>query len=391
LKLFVIGCGQCGGKIADQFALMNSIIENQRSIRVCTNVIAVNTDVADLSGLLHIKRDYGHRILIGSKRTGGHGVGKLNEIGAEIAKEDAEKVMEAVRNSEFLGSTDAFMLIASAAGGTGSGAIAVLTQTIKERFPDKPVYNIIALPFAYEEVTEERSVYNVGTCLKSAYLAADSVFLVDNQRYLEENASVKENLDKINYNIVKPFFNILCAGEETNPKYIGSRVLDGGDIIQTLAGWSVIGYGNSGAGGKKATSFAKNDFTNKNSNSSKGLAAMDQALAKLSLKCDPADARKAVYLLSCPNVEMGMETIKGLSAALKSMATNAIIRSGDYPRSQRNEVEVTVILSELVNSKKVMSYFNKALDFMTENQKRTTAFHDQEKIERSFSDLPSLF
>ncbi|MCL2474872.1 MAG: tubulin/FtsZ family protein [Chloroflexi bacterium] len=391
MKLFVIGCGQCGGKIADQFALMNSVAERQRQIRIATNVIAVNSDVADLSGLVHIKRDYQHRILIGAQKTGGHGVGKLNEIGAEIARDDADKIIEAIRSSEHFAGTDAFMLIASAAGGTGSGSVAVLTQYIKERFPDKPVYNIIALPFAYEEVTEERSVYNVGTCLKSAYLAADAVFLVDNQRYMEDGISIKDNLHKINYAIVKPFFNLLCAGEETNARYVGSRVLDGGDIIQTLSGWSVIGYGNSGTAGKKTTSHNKNDFTNRSTTNSKGLSAMEEALNKLSLKCEPTDARKAVHLISCPPTEMGMETIKGLSAQLKTMATNAIIRSGDYPRSQRNEVEVTVILSELVNSKKVMSYFNKALDFMAENQKRQTTFDDQERIERSFSDLPSLF
>jgi len=47
-------------------------------------------------------------------------------------------------------------------------------------FVDKPVYNLIVLPFEHEVTTEERTVYNVATCLKSSYLVADAIFLVDN-------------------------------------------------------------------------------------------------------------------------------------------------------------------------------------------------------------------
>ena len=94
--------------------------------------------------------------------------------------------------------TDAFLLAASAAGGNGSGAISVLTFLIKERY-DKPVYNMVVLPFQYEELTEGRSIYNVGTCLKSTHLVADAIFLVDNQRFVRKNASLQNNLSKINY------------------------------------------------------------------------------------------------------------------------------------------------------------------------------------------------
>src|SRR5664280_2129432 len=187
MKLLVIGCGQCGGRIADEFALMAKKAHIQSGLDILTNVLAVNTDVADLSGLANIRSDFQHRILIGNKKTGGHGVGKMNDVGADIARSDGDKVIEAIRLSPRLADTDAFLLIAGAAGGTGSGSISVLTHMIKERYLDKPVYNMIVLPFRYEEATEERSIYNVGTCLKSAYLAADAVFLVDNQRYLKKN------------------------------------------------------------------------------------------------------------------------------------------------------------------------------------------------------------
>ncbi len=388
MKLMVIGCGQCGGRIADEFARLNKVARGQRGLSIVTNIMAVNTDVADLSGLHFIKSDFKHRILIGSKKTGGHGVGKMNDIGAEIAHEDGDKVIDAIRETDKFAETDAFMVVGSAAGGTGSGAVPAFTQQLKERFVDKPVYNMIILPFKYEELTEERSIYNVGTCLKSAYLAADAIFLVDNQRYITKNISIKNNLDKINYHIVKPFYNLLSAGEETDARYIGSRVLDAGDIIQTLAGWTVIGYGKDRFSRMRLP--VKHDFRDKGGDTQKGIQVMDAALGELSLKCNPTDARKGLYLLTAPHELMSMDLIKELSSSLKSMATEAVIRSGDYPRG-RNTVEVTTILSELVNSKKVMNYFTKAISYISTAKRRQGGIEFQHRgIEEAFKDIPSL-
>ena len=389
MKLLVIGCGQCGGRLADEFALMNKKAHIQGGFDILTNVLAVNTDVADLSGLAYIKPDFQHRVLIGNKKTGGHGVGKMNEVGADIARSDGDKVIEAMRISPHLSDTDAFLLIAGAAGGTGSGSIAVLTHMIKERYLDKPVYNMIILPFRYEEATEERSIFNVGTCLKSSYLAADAVFLVDNQRYLKKNAPIRNNLAKINRMVVKPFYNILSAGEETNPKFIGSKVLDAGDIIQTLSGWTVIGYGKA-----KTSKFEVNrlvDFREKSSETQRGVQAMDEALSDLSVKCNPTEAKKALYLLTTAPGQMNMDLINDLSQTLKTMATEAIIRTGDYPRGQSNDVEVTVILSELVNSRKVMDYFSRTIEFINRAKRRQSGVeYEQMGLGETFKDIPSL-
>ena len=386
MKLLIIGCGQCGGRLADEFAFMNRRAKTQGGFEVLTNTLAVNTDVADLSGLRNIKPDNGHRILIGTRRTGGHGVGKLNELGADLARADGDKVIEAIKLTPHLAETDAFLLIAGAAGGTGSGSISVLTQLIKERFLDKPVYNMIVLPFRYEETTEDRSIFNVGTCLKSSYMAAVAVFLVDNQRYLRKDASMAENLARINRLVVKPFFNMLCAGEETNPKYIGSKVLDGGDIIQTLSGWTVIGYGSSRVSNKTG------HFLNRSNETQKGVRAMDEAINNLSVKADPTDARKALYLLTGSGKEMSMDMINDLSSTLKSMATEAVIRSGDYPRGSNGVMEVTVVLSELTNSRKVIDYFSRTIDYINRARHRQAASSMENYTvgPESFGDIPSF-
>jgi len=390
MKLIVVGFGQCGGRIADEFVRLNRRAHIQRGIDIVTSAFAVNTDVADLSGLTGIRADYHHRILIGGRKTGGHGVGKINELGAELAREDGDKVIETIRTSKGFAETDAFLLVAGAAGGTGSGSIAVISQHIKERYVDKPVYNLIVLPFEHEETTEERTVYNAATCLKSSYLVSDAVFLVDNQRYVMKDSPIRSNLAKINALIAEPFYNLLCAGEEKKHKYIGAKILDAGDIIQTLAGWTVIGYG------KQQISFARQlftrtrDFRNKASETQKGTQAMDEAISGLSLKCNPIDTKRALYLVSAPAKEMNMDLIKELGTYLKNLAPEAIIRSGDYPR-ERSSLDVTVILSELSDVEKIRDYFTKTIGLIGTLKKRQEGIETKYKgIEVTLKDIPSL-
>lgn len=390
MRLVVIGFGQCGGRIADEFARLNAKARSLRGLHIITGAYAVNTDIADLSGLHTIKANYDHRILIGSRKTGGHGVGKINELGAEIAREDADKIIETVRNNKYFPETDAFLLIASAAGGTGSGSIAVMTQQIKERYIDKPVYNLVILPFEHEETTEDRTIYNVATCLKSSYLVADAIFLVDNQRYAMKDSPISHNLARINSTIVAPFFNLLCAGEEKKPKYIGAKILDAGDIIQTLVGWTTLGYGRSQSSLFRSFFSMGRDFRNKATETQKGVHALDAAVSGLSIKCNPLDAKRALYLVSAPAKGINVDLIKELGTYIKNMAPEVILRSGDYPREKGN-LDVTLVLSEMSDVEKVRNYFTKAINVIAELKKRQAGLiSTQRGIDITVKDIPSL-
>jgi cell division GTPase FtsZ len=388
MKLIVIGIGQCGGRIADEFARLNKKAHSTRGLNIITGAYAVNTDIADLSGLTTIKPTH-ERILIGNQKTQGHGVGKINELGAEIAHEDADKVIEAIRNTESFAETDAFLLTASAAGGTGSGAISVLTKQIKERYVEKPVYNLIVLPFEHEIVTEDRTVYNVATCLKSSYLVADAIFLIDNQRYVMKDSPLTHNLNQINQTIVNPFFNLLCAGEEKKPQFIGAKILDAGDIIQTLVGWSALGHGQSLPKSRGMFSGSR-DFRDKASETQRGTHALDEAISNLSVKCNPLDSKRALYIVSAAAKEINVELVKELGTYIKNIAPEAIIRSGDYPREKGN-LDVTLILSEMSDVEAVRSYFTKTIDLIAELKKRQEGIVNvQRGIDISIKDIPSL-
>ena len=392
MRLLVIGLGQCGSRVADQFVRLNKRAQAQWGINIVTGTFAVNTDQTDLTGLTHIGSDFMHRILIGGRKTWGHGVGKINEMGAELAREDGDKVVDAVRTSSNFYQTHAFMLIAGAAGGTGSGAISVIAQMLKERYVGKPVYSLVVLPFEHEEMAELRSVYNTATCLKSIQSVADGVFLADNQRYVRKDVSLAMNLERINSTIAEPFYDMMCAGEITKFKYVGAKVLDAGDIMQSIDGWTAIGVGRSGI--PRAFRFpwelAKVSFKEKGEETLRAMQAMDAAFSELSVGCSPEDAGRALYLMAAPAKDMSMDIAKGLGDYLRELAENAVIRAGDFPRGG-STVDVTVILSQLAFVQKVRDYYDRATAFAQTQKDRiketTGRLRDMEEAAKG---LPSL-
>ena len=389
MKLTVIGFGQAGGRIADEFARINRNAINQRGIEICPGVYAVNTDSADLTGLRNIKSDYKHRILIGGNKTGGHGVGKINELGALVTKEESDKIFDSIEGTKRLYETDGFLLAASGAGGTGSGAIAVMTKMIKERFSNKPVYDLLVLPFEHEEETEERSTFNTAACLKSINSSADAMFIFDNQRFGRKENNLNGNFDQINKEIVNPFYDLLCAGEETKRKFIGYKTLDAGDIKQTLTGWTCMGFGRVDVPVFNF-SVGKLGFTTRNSQIAKGVQAMEQALANLSLDCNTVDAGRVLFLVSGPAGEMNMEIIKEIGIHLRKIAPQATIRNGDYPR-EKDVIDVHIIFSALSHLVKIREYYVKSSDLIKEYQRRReNREHDQMEMGDLGKDIPLL-
>jgi len=390
MKLVVVGFGQCGNRIADEFVRLNRKARSQRGIEITPGVFAVNTDAADLSGLYTIKPDYQHRILIGGEKTRGHGVAKLSELGAEIAREDGDKIIDAIRATKRFFETDAFLLVAGSAGGTGSGATPIMVQHIKERYADKAVYALIVLPFEHEEETEERTIYNTAVCLKSVYSVADAVFLVDNQRYVRKDVSLRNNIAKINEMIVEPFYNLLCAGEEKKAKHIGAKMLDAGDIMQTVSGWTVIGYGKSPLPLIRLPFERTRNFRKKSIETHKGIQAMDEAISELSAQCNPRDSARALYLVAAPAREVNMDLIKELGDYLRSVAPEAIIRDGDYPR-ERGLIDVTVILSQLRDVEKVRNYYTRSAGIVEGMKKKQEAAARRLSVtEEASKDVPTL-
>jgi len=370
---------------------MNIKAHTERRATIAPIVIAANTDQADLTGLRFIKNDYGHRILMGLRQTLGHGVGKINELGAQLAKEDGDKVMDAMKSKRDFYETHAFLVIAGVAGGTGSGALPVLAKMIRERYMNKPVYALAVLPFEHEQFSEARSVYNAATCLKSTYENVDAVFLADNQRYVRKDASLINNMERINRFIVEPFYDLLCAGEVTKRKYVGARTIDAGDLIASLEGWTAIGIGRTELPAFRFPwEIRKKHFRDKAVESFRGSQALDATLSDLSVSCNPKDAAKAVYLMSGPAREMNMDMVKGVSDYISEMAPGAVVRGGDFP-GEKHFVDITLILSHLSFVPKIKDFYERATEYGEEHKEQIEETHRRiEALAELGRGLPTL-
>lgn len=390
MKLVVVGLGQCGCNIADQFYAVNSyaksFFEGHREI--LTDAFAINTDETYLNSFRNIPKDTRHRILIGSLSSSGHGVGKVNSEAARIMKESHSAVTDAILGSSRFSEADAILAVASGGGGTGSGIIGILIKELKER-TDKPIYAIIVLPFGFEEKGERsRAIMNTATCINTASKYANATFLLDNERFRKTGGSLSENLAAINFAMVSGFFDLCCAGEEQNQKYIGSKVVDAGDIMQSLNGITTIGRG-----GVELSFFYKwhkDSFSEGTKERNSAAEALRQAENNLGLSIDLKDARRFLALVSAPRDVLSVTILDEISGYLQTKSPKAVVRIGDYPRRDR-EVSVTIIASELTKVSKIENMNLLAEEsFAKEKQIEQETKEEVNKMMETAKNIPTL-
>jgi len=390
MKLVIVGFGQCGCNIADEFYAINNYAKSlfDRRIEIVTDAFAVNTDEADLGGFKHIPRDNSHRILIGSIRTLGHGVGKINTEAARIIKESHSIVSDTILRSKSFYESDAIIVVASGGGGTGSGIIGWSIRELKERV-DKPVYAIVVLPFRYEERGETSyAVINTATCIKTVEKYADAIFLLDNERFRRTGSSLAQNFKETNQEMVRCFYDLCCAGEERNRKYVGSKVIDAGDIKQSLEGISGVGRGLT-----DLSTFHRwfgADFRDGVKERGASAGALQLAESNLSLKIQLQDARKILALVTGPKEALTMPMLEEISTYLQERSPKSVVRIGDYPR-RRKEFSVTLIASMLTRVARLESLYLQADDMFERRQEidRETE-RTIDHIRAATGNLPSL-
>jgi cell division GTPase FtsZ len=361
MKILTVGIGKCGGRIADEFDRLNRKARSMRGLEIVTGSFAVDTDATALSGLESIKASYQRRILLGAPENRGRGGIAVSMVGAEIVRKEADRIVDAVRLVKRFPETDAIIVAAGAAGGTGSGGMPVIIQNMKERYQDKAVYGLVVLPSDHEIQNEKHRVSNTASCLKSSYAVSDGMFLVDNRKYVSQEPPLIEGMAHINHLIVQPFFNLLCAGEEKNPRYIGAKLMDAGDMIQTIRGWTVMGHGEAPLGIVRRLLTRSLDFNAKSRETDIGIKVMEEAIGKLSIKCHPADGASALYLLTAPAREISMNLLNYLGDYMKNIAANAVIRSGDYP-IRKGLISIDVIFSQLEAVDRVREIYELSVD-----------------------------
>ena len=420
MKFVIVGTGQGGSNIADEFAAMGEWVWKNRRIRIFTGsgndpintgIFAINLGAGDLYGLTHIPQTDDHTILIGTTdEFRGRGAGKVNADGAEQARRNARKIAGTIRDYGDVYSADAIMVIGTTAGGTGSGSVGVVVDLLKEEFK-KPVYAMIVLPFD-NQYDEPDSVVNTATCLKKVLdnSKADAVFLVDNQKFVRKNESMGVNFSLINRRIADSFMDLLCVGEETDRRLIG-EVLDANDVIRILKGPSAIGVahaevppqknGGSLFGLFKGNAGKSRHFSVSKAQIERAQTVVQSALAELSMDCEYIDEGRLLYdaqsvlgLFSGPAHEATEEIVEMMDTTFADKAPGAGRRKGTYPGRTSDTISVTVMMCNLGQGaamSQVEWFYRQATKMMGETKdKRATREQHWGEVTKSAELLPNL-
>ncbi|MEY7852251.1 tubulin/FtsZ family protein [Natrarchaeobius sp. A-rgal3] len=339
MKLALIGFGQAGGKIVDEFLAYDEAIDGG----FVETAIAVNSATTDLHGLERIPKR--NRVLIGQARVKGHGVGADNELGAEVTEEDISEVQGAIDRIP-IHEIDAFLIVAGMGGGTGSGGAPVLATHLK-RIYTQPVFGLGVLP-----ATDEGGIYtlNAARSFQTFVREVDNLLVFDNEVWRDAGETVAGGYDRINKEIVERFGLLFAAGEVYHDDHVAESVVDSSEIINTLEGGvSTIGYAretvDNGDDGLLSTFRETETFDEGTATNRMTSLVRKATLGRLTLPCDVGSADRGLVVSTGPPEHLNRKGVERGRQWLEDETGSMEIRGGDYPRPDQNEVGAIVLLS----------------------------------------------
>ncbi len=350
MKLALIGVGQAGGKVVDEFLAYDATT----GADVVRGAIAVNTAKADLRGLEHLPED--RHILIGQARVKGHGVGADNELGAEIAEADIDEIQGAF-DSVPTHEIDAFLVVAGLGGGTGSGGAPVVARHLK-RIYTEPVYGLGILPG-----TDEGGIYtlNAARSLQTFVDEVDNLLVFDNDAWRKTGESVQAGYDALNAELVKRFGVLFTAGEIRQGSDVAESVVDSSEIINTLSGGglSTLGYAEVDVDepdrGGLLSRFREADATPDSTAATNRITSLVRkaTLGRLTLPCEVDGTERALLVVAGPPEYLNRKGIERGRKWLEEQTGSMEVRGGDYPRRGEGTVAVLVLLGGITNVPRV--------------------------------------
>ena len=351
MKLALIGVGQAGGKVVDEFLAYDA----ETGADIVRGAIAVNTAKADLDGIDRLPTD--RRILIGQSRVKGHGVGADNELGAEVAEEDIDEIQGAL-DSVPVHEIDAFLVVAGLGGGTGSGGAPVIAKNLK-RIYTEPVYGLGILPGR-----DEGGIYtlNAARSLKTFVDEVDNLMLFDNDAWRSSGESVGEGFDAINRELVQRFGVLFSAGEITEGSDVAESVVDSSEIINTLkcGGISSLGYADVEVDEPKRSgllSRLRDDSTDgiDSTEATNRVTSLVRkaTLGRLTLPCEVSGTERALLVVAGPPAYLNRKGIEHGRKWLEEQTGSMEVRGGDYPRRGEGTVAALVLLGGVTNVPRV--------------------------------------
>ena len=280
--------------------------------------IAVNTDAQAL-----LQSDAPHKIRVGDKITRGLGAGGDPGIGQRAAEEDAEKIYEALKDSDMV------FITAGMGGGTGSGAAPVIAEIARE--VGALTIGVVTKPFSFEGARRRLNAEKASEALRDK---VDTLITIPNDRLKDVVNKETSILDA--FRVVDDVLRQGVQGISDLITVPGLINLDFADVRTVMkdAGSALMGIGRASGEGRAA-------------------AAAKEAIASPLLEVNIAGAQGVLFnitggpTLSLFEVDEAAEIIKQTADPEANIIFGTVIdeRMGD-------EVAITVIATGFDASRK---------------------------------------
>lgn len=300
-RIKVVGVGGCGCN-----AVNNMIASKLQGVEF----IAINTDVQAL-GLSRA----GTKIQIGARLTKGLGAGANPDVGRDAAIEDADKIREALADSDMV------FVTAGMGGGTGTGAAPVIADMAKSS--GALTVAVVTKPFMFEA---GKRLTHAERGLEDLKKYADTLIVIPNERVrnmVERGTTLLEAFklaDDVLRQAVQGISDIIIK-----PGYIN---VDFADIktIMSHMGRAVMGMG-MGAGEDRATE------------------AVRRAIASPLLEDSSIDGAKGILINISGGVDLSLHEISEASSIVQKVVDSDanVILGCVIDETLNDKVMVTVI------------------------------------------------
>lgn len=308
----------------------------------------------------------------------GHGAGANNELGAQIAQEDLDEVMNAV--SDFpIRDIDAFLVIAGLGGGSGGGGAPVIARELKRRY-EEPVYGFGILPSR-----GEGGIYqlNAARSFRTLVDQVDNLILFDNEGWRRGGVeSLQMGYEYINREIATRLGVLLTAGEATSPT--PESVVDSSEVINTLAGGDIssIGYATSSLDrvhrGLLERFSSKPKFEPEDTINQIAATVRQAALGRLTLSCELGGTQRGLVIVAGPPDALNRRGIERSISWLEEQTGTKEIRGGDYPLPREDDIAALIVLSGISDSPRLQEL-------------RQMAIETQQNVKQIQEDTPDAF
>lgn len=211
----IIGVGNCGGQVA---------FLAEKKYDMLFDSVYINTSESDLSMIRgELKFKIGNEGVI-------EGSGKNRMKMKQYLKHDIDKIIENERFAKVMSDKKYVFIVASTAGGTGSGAAPILLEVLRQLFPDTHFILTMVLPRIQDSLMEQGNTLEF---LDELYkgLGEDTTYMVyDNESTTDKSPT--EALEAVNENIVEDI-RVLSGADNYPTPYESIDPADMESIIKT--------------------------------------------------------------------------------------------------------------------------------------------------------------